>query len=164
MSKTNMFRTLKIFRFAAIIAISCLASCKQATDTGATKSEAVAMVKKAVKFIRQQGTEKAYKEFNTKGGQFTDRDLYIVVYGMNGVVLAHGANNKMINKNLIELTDIDGKSFVKERIELAQRNDSFWHEYKFINPENKKIEPKAMYCERLTETIVCGGVYLQTVH
>lgn len=118
------------------------------------------MVKKAVKFIKRQGAEKAYKEFNIKGGQFTDRDLYIVVYGMNGVVLAHGANSKMINKNLIELTDIDGKTLVKERIELAQRNTEFWHEYKFINPENKKIEPKAMYCERLTETIVCGGVYL----
>jgi cytochrome c len=28
-----------------------------------------------------------------------------------------------------------------------------------MNPASKKIEPKQMYCERLNETAVCGGVY-----
>jgi hypothetical protein len=30
---------------------------------------------------------------------------------------------------------------------------------KFTHPETKKVEPKAMYCERLDETGVCGGIY-----
>ena len=34
-----------------------------------------------------------------------------------------------------------------------------WQEYKFTNPVSKKIEPKVMYCEKLAETAVCGGVY-----
>ena len=66
----------------------------------------------------------------------------------------------MIGKNLIEFKDIDGKAFVKERVELAKSKGKFWQEYKFTNPENKKIEPKLMYCERLNETAVCGGIYL----
>ena len=41
-------------------------------------------------------------------GKFTDRDLYLVVYGLDGVVHAHGANEKMIGKNLIDLKDVDG--------------------------------------------------------
>ncbi len=60
---------------------------------------------------------------------------------------------------LIELKDPDGKLFVKERVELARQQPSFWQNYKFINPATKKVEPKEMYCERLSETAVCGGVY-----
>lgn len=125
----------------------------------ATKDEAVAMVKKGVAFIKANGKEKGYAEITNKKGQFTDRDLYLVVYGLDGVVRAHGANEKMVNKNLIDLKDVDGKPFVKERVELAQSKGTFWQDYKFTNPVTKKIEPKQMYCERLEDTAVCGGIY-----
>ncbi len=143
-----------------LIALLCSSPRALAAEGGATKVEAEAMVKKGVATIKADGTEKAYAEINKKGGKFTDRDLYLVVYGMDGTVLAHGANNKMIGKNLIDFKDIDGKAFVKERIDMAKAKPSFWQEYKFTNPENKKIEPKIMYCERLNETVVCGGIYL----
>ncbi|MBC3882432.1 cache domain-containing protein [Undibacterium sp. LX40W] len=142
---------------ASLLLISCAAS----EDVGANKAEAVAMVKKAVSFIQDNGPAKAYREFNSQEGQFTDRDLYIVVYEINGIVLAHGANPKMIGKDLINLTDVDGKAFVIERLALARNHQQFWHEYKFRNPESKKIEHKLMYCERLDQTIVCGGIYVE---
>jgi len=127
--------------------------------TGATKDEAVAMVKKAVAAIKAEGPDKAYKEIDDRNGQFVDRDLYIVVYGMDGMVLAHGADAKRIGTNQMNDKDADGKEFVKERIELAKTHDSFWQSYKFMNPVTKKVEPKQMYCERLEQTVVCGGVY-----
>jgi len=125
----------------------------------ATKDEAIAMVKKAAATIKEQGAEKAYAEFDAKGGKFTDRDLYVVVYGLDGKVLAHGANQKLVGKDLIDAQDVDGKYFVKERTELARKQASFWQDYKFVNPTTKKIEPKQMYCERVGETAVCAGVY-----
>jgi len=125
----------------------------------ATKDEAIAMVKKGVAFIRKEGKDKGYAEITNKKGQFTDRDLYLVVYGLDGVVRAHGANEKMVAKNLIELKDVDGKPFVKERVDLAKTNATFWQDYKFSNPVSKKVEPKQMYCEKLDDTVVCGGVY-----
>jgi len=125
----------------------------------ATADEAMAMVKKGVAFIKAQGTEKGYAEISNKQGQFIDRDLYLVVYGLDGTVLAHGANDKMVGKNLIDLKDIDGKAFVKERVELAQTKSSFWQDYKFTDPVTKKIEPKTTYCERLEASVVCGGIY-----
>jgi cytochrome c len=125
----------------------------------ATKEEAVAMVKKGVAFIKKEGKDKGYAEITNKKGQFTDRDLYLVVYGLDGVVRAHGANEKMVAKNLIDLKDVDGKPFVRERTELGKANATFWQDYKFSNPVSKKIEPKQMYCERLDDTVVCGGVY-----
>ena len=125
----------------------------------ATKDEAIAMVKKAVAAIGQQGAEKAYAAFNAKDGGFVDRDLYVVVYGLDGKVLAHGANAKLIGKDLIDAQDVDGKYYVKERTELARKQADFWQDYKFVNPVSKKIEPKQMYCQRLAETAVCAGVY-----
>jgi cytochrome c len=126
---------------------------------GANKDEATAMVKKAVAFIKTEGPDKAYPEISKKGGQFSDRDLYIVVYQLDGKVLAHGANDKFIGKDMSDAQDVDGKLYVKERIELAQKQASFWQDYKFVNPVSKKVEPKEMYCERLDQTAVCGGVY-----
>lgn len=130
-----------------------------AAEGHATAEEASAMVKKGIAFIKANGKDKGYAEITNKGGQFTDRDLYLVVYGLDGVVHAHGANEKMVGKNLIELKDVDGKPFVKERVELGLSKGTFWQDYKFTNPVTKKIEPKRMYCERLDDAVVCGGIY-----
>ena len=138
----------------------CLVLATPGAQAGnATAEQAVAMVKKGVAFIKAQGTEKGYAEISNKQGQFIDRDLYLVVYGLDGTVLAHGANDKMVGKNLIDLKDIDGKAFVKERVEMAQTKSSFWQDYKFTDPVTKKIEPKTTYCERLDASVVCGGIY-----
>jgi signal transduction histidine kinase len=130
-----------------------------ANEGNATAAEATAMVKKGVAFIKANGKDKGYAEISTKGGQFVDRDLYLAVYGLDGTVRAHGANEKMIGKNLIELKDVDGKAFVKERVELGVSKGTFWQDYKFTNPVSKKIEPKSMYCEKLDDAVVCGGIY-----
>ena len=118
------------------------------------------MVKSGIAFLKANGTEKGYTEISNKEGQFRKDDLYLVVYGLDCKCLAHGANAKQVGKDLIDLTDIDGKYFVKERVALAKANPGgFWQDYKFSNPVSKKIEPKSMYCEKFGETAVCGGVY-----
>jgi signal transduction histidine kinase len=146
------------FLLPALLAALFASSPVLAADN-ATAAEATAMVKKGVAFIKASGAAKGHAEISTKGGQFSDRDLYLVVYGLDGVVRAHGANEKMIGKNLIELKDIDGKAFVQERVEMAKAKGTFWQDYKFTNPVTKKIEPKSMYCEKLDDAVVCGGIY-----
>jgi signal transduction histidine kinase len=126
-----------------------------------TKDEATAMVKKAIGFLKTNGADKAYAEISNPKGQFVDRDLYVVVYDMTGKCLAHGANPKMIGRDLIDNKDVDGKEFVKERVEMMKKQASGWQEYKFRNPTTNQIEPKAMYIERLNDVIVGCGVYLK---
>ena len=128
-------------------------------NVSATKEEAVAIVKKAVAAIKSSSADKVYAEINTPAGKWIDRDLYVVVYGLDGMSLAHGANPKQAGAMLIDRKDIDGKEFIKERVELAKAKGTFWQDYKFQNPATKKIEPKTMYCERVSETAVCAGVY-----
>jgi cytochrome c len=129
-----------------------------AGDRG-TPAEAEALVKKAVAFMKANGKDKAFAEFGNPKGQFVDRDLYIFVYDMSGKCVAHGQNPKQVGKDLSDLTDPDGKPFVKERIEIAKTKGSGWQDYKFSNPTTKKVEPKRAYIEKYEDFIVGSGAY-----
>ena len=149
-------------QFIASVVLACALSPLAARGAEfATKAEAEAMVQKGVKFLKANGKEKTYSEISKKDGQFSDRDLYLTVYGLDGVVRAHGANAKMIGKNLMEIKDVDGKAFVRERVELAKKKQPFWQDYKFTNPVSGLIEPKSAYCVPEDDMVVCGGVYLK---
>jgi cytochrome c len=149
----------KNLTMAAMAATAAIAYSGAWAQEHATAKQAEAMVQKGVAFIKANGKDKGYAEITSKQSQFKDRDLYLVVYGLDGMVWAHGANEKMVGKMLIDLKDVDGKEFVRERVELGKTKPNFWQDYKFTNPVSKKIEHKSMYCERLDDTVVCGGVY-----
>jgi signal transduction histidine kinase len=136
-----------------------MAVCAHAQESRATPAQAEALVKKAVAALKQNGKDKTFPDITAPAKAFVDRDLYIVVYDMNGVAVAHGQNAKQVGKNLMGLTDPDGKAFVKERVDLAKAKSTFWQDYKFTDPISKQVLPKRMYCERLDDVIVCGGVY-----
>jgi cytochrome c len=144
----------------ALLAGLALASAALAADEKrVTPKEAEAMVKKGVAYIKANPRDKAMADITEKTGQFVDRELYLTVYKMDGTALAHGANAKFVGKNMIDLRDGDGKEHIRERMELAKTKSTFWQDFKFVNPVNKKMEPKQMYCERADDLIVCGGIY-----
>lgn len=148
------------FLFAVIAAFAiALLPTAHAEERG-SKAEAQAMVKKAIEYYAKNGREKAFAEFMKNPGMFVDRDLYIVVYSMQGEPLSH-INPKMVNKSMIDLRDPDGKYFVRERVEAAAKGTSGWQSYKFFNPVMKKIEPKEMYWEKHDKLIFGCGVYTQ---
>ena len=148
---------LKAF-FSALVMSFMMASPSYAADKG-TAPEAEAMVKKAVAYIKAEGPQKAYDEF-TNGKLFKDRDLYIIVYDLNGKNLAQGANPKLVGKDLIGLKDPDGKPLIQMFVDLAKSKGKGWVEgYKFLNPVSQKIEGKAMYLQRVGDTLVGCGIY-----
>ena len=123
-----------------------------------TAKEAEALVGKAAKHIKDVGKDKAFAEFTAKKG-WIDRDLYVMVYDLNGKVLAHGQNEKQVGMDMLGFKDPTGKEFIKERIELAKSKPKFWQEYQFTDPITKSIKPKSVFCERHEEIIVCSGIY-----
>jgi len=146
-------------RYVAISAIVLTASATTiAADDFATAKEAEAMVAKAVKAVAADRAG-AFKEITGKDKKWVVKDLYPVVYDMNGKCLAHGQNEKQVGKDLIDLADADGKEFVKERVQLAGSKGKFWQDYKFTDPVTKKVLPKSAYCEKSADVIVCAGVY-----
>lgn len=125
----------------------------------ASKKEAEAMVKKAVSAYKADG-EKVFTDFTAPNKKYVSKDLYIVVYDVNGKCVAHGQNAKQVGKDLIGMKDPDGKAFVKERVDLAKSKGKFWQDYKFTDPLTKKVLAKQMYCEKADDkNIICGGIY-----
>lgn len=145
---------------AALIAfaVAIPATCTYAADNFATAKEAEEMVGRAVKAISANSAA-TLKEITAKDKKWVDRDLYAVVYDLNGKCLAHGQNEKQVGKDLLELVDADGKEFVKERVSLAKAKGKFWQDYKFTDPVTKKVLPKSAYCEKVGEMIACAGIY-----
>jgi cytochrome c len=146
-------------QFAVCITLALAATFSLAAEQRVTAKEAEAMVKKGVAYIKAAPRNQAMVDITDKQGKFVDRELYLTVYKLDGTALAHGANEKFVGKNMIDLRDADGKEHIRERMELAKTRPSFWHDFKFVNPVTKKIEPKSMYCERADELVVCGGIY-----
>jgi len=153
-----MKKSLLLASLTVSLWVCSLAGFAWSADQG-DKDEAVAMVKKAVAFIKANGNEKAFEEITNPKGQFVDRDLYVVVYDMNATCLAHGQKASMVGKELIDFKDTDGKEFYKERVELMKKQANAWQDYKFMNPVSKEIEPKSMYLERVGDLIVGCGIY-----
>ena len=150
------FKKVAVFVATAAIALSGA----RAWAGQHTAQDAVAMVKKAVAFIKVNGKEKGYAAIDDPNGQFRDGSLYLMVQGADGTVLAHGANEKLIGKKMMNARDVDGKFFVRDIIEAAKAKNGSWTEYKFTNPETKKVAPKDMYCEHVDDSaFVCGGVF-----
>jgi cytochrome c len=135
-----------------------MAGTAHAADQG-TAAEAEAMVKRAVAYIKANGPEKSAEEF-TNGKSFKDRDLYVSYLDLTGKALGHGANPKLVGKDLIGLKDPDGKLLVQMLVDVGKNKGKGWTEnYKFRNPTTEKISEKAMYVERVGDNIVCVGVY-----
>ncbi len=132
---------------------------KQIAFFKATPAEAEILVKKAIDFIKTKGRDTAFTEFNDHAGAFVNRDLYIVVYDMNGKCLAHGRDKEKVGEDMINLMDPDNKPIVRDRIEIARTAGKGWQEYKTINPATKEMENKIAYNERYEDIIVASGAF-----
>ncbi|RFP15890.1 MULTISPECIES: cache domain-containing protein [unclassified Duganella] len=152
---------MRHFLKAVTLVLACMMSNAMAADAGgrASADEAVAMVKKAVAYLKANGKDKAFAEFNNPGGQFVDRNLYIFVYDMNGTCVAIGNNPRMIGKVLIDLRDPDGVFQVRRFIEVANTSGHGWVDYKWPNPVSKVMEAKSSYVEKADEFVIGAGIY-----
>jgi cytochrome c len=74
-------------------------------------------------------------------------------------MVAHGANPKLIGRNLKNLKDVDDRFFIKEAIDLARAQSSGWVSYKWTDPISKLIAKKQMHVRRVGDLIINVGIY-----
>jgi cytochrome c len=127
-------------------------------STGQPK-EVINWVQKARDFYKAAGKEIAFAEYTNPRGQFNQKQLYVFALDLNGVMLAHGINEKFIGKDFTGLKDSDGKTFIKEIVDGAKAAGSGWVDYKWYHPVTKKDLPKTVYFEKVDDIIICSGVY-----
>ncbi len=126
----------------------------------ANTGEAKALLKKALDYMKEQGTEKAFSEFNKPGSQFFHKDLYIFAIDMEGNVLAHGGELDLVGTNQYNLKDSFGKLFIQDFIEQLYNKKTAVVEYHWRNYETLKIESKLSYLEKFSNNIFLGcGIY-----
>ena len=87
--------------------------------------DAVAMVRKAVAYLKKNGKDKAYAEFNNPNGQFRDGELYILAFDLDGLGLAH-PNPRLVGKRTGDIKDVDGKPIFQAQRKLAVEQGSGW--------------------------------------
>lgn len=156
-------RELKLKKLIALFIFSLLSvsftSASASGDKGTT-AEAMAMLKKAETYIKKNGVDKFLQEVGEPKGQFRDRDLYLSIYSQEGVVLAHGFNPKIVNKNVATLVDPDGKPFMKEILDTAKSAGAGKVEYKWPSPDNKTVyQDKIAYFQKVNDVIISCGIY-----
>lgn len=153
-------------KMKTVICISCLAAFLGfvvlsgfATAAG-TADEAKDMVDKALAYIKANGKDKAIEAFNDQKGEFVKGDLYIFMNDMSGINLAHGGNPKLAGKNLLDLKDADGKAIFSEFAAKAQSGGG-WVDYKWTNPETKKVQAKSTLISKVdgTDCYIGCGIY-----
>jgi cytochrome c len=149
-------------RFMKVLVSLCVAfgvGVCHASAEDPTKDDAVKMVEKAVLFAKSNGKDKALAEINQKGGQFHHGELYVFVYDLQGTIVGHPINPKLVGKNMMEVPDPDGKFYRKTIVEVATTKGQGWVDYKYKNPDNNKIEAKTTYFQRGGDLIFAAGIY-----
>ncbi|WP_420475312.1 cache domain-containing protein [Noviherbaspirillum sp. ST9] len=133
------------------------------------KQECVSMVKKAGDFLAANGKDKTLAEINNPKGLFSHGEIYLFASDHvpnwdsskdRTITLAHGANPKLVGKDMTDLKDADGFAFVKRMAEIASsKSGEGWTDYKWPNPVTKAIEPKTTFTKRIEPLVISCGVY-----
>jgi signal transduction histidine kinase len=145
---------------ATALVTSLLAVGAGAGEERGTKEEAIALTNAAYDHIKQVGPAKAYDDFTHDKAAWTKKDLYVMAYDGKAVCLAHGANEKLVGKDLTAVKDANGKPVVLGLLDTAAKGGG-WFDYDWPHPVSKKIEPKSTYARKLPsgEGFVAVGIY-----
>ncbi|HEB41585.1 MAG TPA: hypothetical protein ENI08_01025 [Candidatus Dependentiae bacterium] len=99
----------------------------------AGRQEAKNLVGRGYQFMKAHGKSQAAKEFTSKRiNTFRYGDLFLFVYDMKGLCIAHGGNEEFVGNNQWDLKDEDGHYFIREFIEKA-KTGSGWVNSKVNN-------------------------------
>ncbi|MRV72640.1 cache type 2 domain-containing protein [Duganella sp. FT92W] len=147
---------MKLFKTLVAVLCAGLVTLAWAADK---PEDAIALVDKGLAYMQKNGKDALIREINAKNPEFIKGDSYLVVRSIDGPMLGHPINPKLIGKNMLELPDADGKYFRKEIIEGAKTKGKGWVDFRYNNPTTKEIERKSSYYVRSGDVILEAGIY-----
>ncbi|HXG28368.1 MAG TPA: cache domain-containing protein [Nevskiales bacterium] len=137
-----------------------IAQSEPAADPPQSRDEqrALFLLERAVEHIRKNGAS-AVVDFSRQA-EFVDRDLYVYALTKNGDFLASGGGSAaLIGMNVLAETDMAGKPFFREIVELAKTQGAGRIEYQWFNPADSRGEPKVTLFRAVGDIIVAVGFY-----
>lgn len=158
---------LKTLLAAMMLGGAMLTSPLEAADpappaTAAKAGDALArtqvLLDRAEARLVEQG-DQAMASFS-RAGEFVDGELYVYVIDTQGNFLASGGSSStLIGRNVIDLTDSEGRHFIREILEAAKLKPSGRVEYRWNNPIRGRNEPKIATYRKVGERILVAGYY-----
>ncbi|RJF99776.1 cache domain-containing protein [Noviherbaspirillum saxi] len=147
----------KNFFVAGMVFLS--ASTSTMAQEHGTKEEAVALAQAAIAYYKKNGLEKTLVEVNGKSDKFRYKDLYVFIADLDGTMLAHGDNARIVGKSMALLKDADGNPFAFELLKIVQAGSKGWANYKWPNPVTKGVDDKTTYVESYDKLGFAVGIY-----
>jgi cytochrome c len=123
-----------------------------------SQDEVKAFVNEGVKLCQDKGVDTCLAEFNNPKGSFIKGELYMFAYDFAGTVKAHGANPKLVGKNLLKLKGASGKMLIQELVKTAKTGEG-WVDYKWSHPKTKKIADKTSFVKKVNDSLWIGTGY-----
>jgi len=149
---------MRLWLAVALMVCSCVSVRAQSSP-----GQAEALVRRAIAYARQNGTEKAIQQVNRGDGLFhasTGSEIYLFIYDPQGVMRAYGFNAAdHVGQHRLDARDPDGTYWVRDIVRTARTRGSGWVEYQYVNPRTGQVQPKATYVEMYDNLIFCCGVY-----
>jgi cytochrome c len=144
----------------AALLCTCIALPAAAQERG-TRDEAKTMVDAAFEHMKKVGADKALKDFTTDKATWTKKDLYVFVFDTKGAFLAHGANDKLVGRDMSAMKDPNGKAIFPAMMEVAASKGSGWVDYDWAHPQTKKVEGKSSYVRKAPagDGLIGVGIY-----
>lgn len=146
--------------FITLLAATCVALPAAAQERG-TRDEAKAMVDAAWAHMKKVGPEQANKDFTNDKATWTKKDLYVIVFDTKGVFQAHGANDKLVGRDMSAMKDPNGKAIFPAMMDIAAKGATGWVDYDWAHPQTKKVEGKSTYVRKVPvgEGLIGVGIY-----
>lgn len=123
-----------------------------------TRNTARELVRKGYAYMKKQGRTIATEEFTDKMNEnFRYGDLFLVVYDMKGICIAHGGNPELVGQNQYNEQDEDGHYYIRSMLQVAQDTGSGWETFK----KNRSFE--TVYFEKVDlgvdSYVIASGLY-----
>ena len=127
------------------------------------KEDAIALVNDAALAVIKDKSA-AIALVNDKNGRFAKGERYVFVYDLNGSMVEHPINARLIGKNLLDGPGADGKLFRKEILAGVQASGSASVGYKYKNPRSGLVEEKISFAGRRPILQSVRGITTNRLH
>lgn len=147
---------LSSFATAVVLAVG-VGTAAHAADR-ATPREARTMFEQAVRYMEENGAERAFAAFNDRQGNFVRKDLYVFAIDDKGVYHASGAAPEaLVGLKVLDTTDAAGNPLFREMIDATRVTQEATVRYVWLNRATNKVEPKVSYVRKLGQYVVGVG-------
>lgn len=120
----------------------------------------MALLDRAVAYMKNAGAETAYAAFNSTQGGFTYDDLYVFAVGIeDGRYRASGAAPQMNGMGVRDMRDAAGSPLFENMIHLAKTKGTGTVEYVWRIPATNAVETKHTLVQRIGDVLLGLGNY-----